>query len=125
MDLTGKIKVVFDEQQFDSGFRKREFVVSTQEQYPQDIKFELINDKIDSVPSMSVGEEVTVHFDIRGNEYKGRYYVNLRAWRVEQGSQAPAAGGAPATGAAAPPPSAPPPSAAPEQTFSEEDDLPF
>ena len=38
MEITGKVKVIMDMQSFDSGFTKREFVVTTKEQYPQDIK---------------------------------------------------------------------------------------
>lgn len=45
LKLSGKIKVIYDLQTWDSGFSKREFVVTTQEQYPQDVKFEAIKDK--------------------------------------------------------------------------------
>ena len=34
---------------------------------------------------MSIGQEVTVHFNLRGNEYNGKYYVNLQAWRLDKG----------------------------------------
>ncbi|NEQ49162.1 MAG: DUF3127 domain-containing protein [Leptolyngbya sp. SIO3F4] len=124
MELNGKVKVILDEQQFDSGFRKKEFVVTTQEQYPQEIKFELVNDRIDQLNGVQAGEAVNVQFDLRGNEYKGRYYVNLRAWRIDrgQGASAPAASGMDQ----APPPSVPPPSAPTSDTFTAgEDDLPF
>lgn len=85
MDVAGKVKVVFDKQTFDSGFEKREFVITTAEQYPQDIKFELYKEKCDLVDSLKENDEVTVHFNIRGNEYNGRYYVNLNAWKIDQG----------------------------------------
>ncbi len=52
MELTGKLKLKFDEQKFDSGFFKREFVVTTQEQYPQDIKFELFKEKCEMISSV-------------------------------------------------------------------------
>ena len=83
MDITGKIKVIFDKQTFDSGFEKREFVITTQEQYPQDVKFELYKEKCDAVNAFKVDDEVTVHFNVRGNEYNGRYYVNLNAWKID------------------------------------------
>ncbi len=98
MDLSGKIKVLMDTQTFNSGFQKREFVVTTQEQYPQDLKFELVQDKVAALDGYAAGDMVKVAFDIRGNEYNGRYYVNLRAWKLEKegsASAAPAAGQAP------------------------------
>lgn len=82
-ELTGKLKVVMDTQSFASGFTKREFVVTTEEQYPQDIKFELIKDKTSLIDSHKPGDQLKVHFNVRGNEYNDRYYVNLQAWRLE------------------------------------------
>ena len=123
MELTGKVKLLFDTQEFASGFKKREFIVTTQEQYPQDVKFEAIKERIDMLDTFSVGDEITVHFNVRGNEYQGKYYVNLQAWRIEKGAgtqqAAPATQAAPAQ--AAPMPSTPP--LAPE--VGDEDDLPF
>jgi len=83
MDITGKIKLINDTQTFDSGFQKREFVVTTNEQYPQDIKLECIKDRISILDAFSVGDTVKVAFNLRGNEYNGRYFVNLQAWRME------------------------------------------
>lgn len=84
MELTGKVKVIMDQQTFDSGFTKREFVVTTQEQYPQDIKLECIKDKCSLLDSLNPGDEVKVQFNLRGNEYQGKYYVNLQAWKVDK-----------------------------------------
>lgn len=83
MELTGKIKLINDVQSFDSGFTKREFVVTTDEQYPQDIKFETIKEKCSMLDNYKTGSLVKVSFNIRGNEYQGRYFVNLQAWRIE------------------------------------------
>ena len=51
MDIEGRIKLIYDTQTFASGFQKREFVITTKEQYPQDVKFELtkeiIGDRVD------------------------------------------------------------------------------
>lgn len=85
-ELNGKIKVINEKQTFASGFEKQEFVVTTQEQYPQDVKFEAIKDKIDMLTGLQAGDEVTVSFNIRGNEYNGKYYVNLQAWRINKGA---------------------------------------
>lgn len=83
-ELEGTIKVIFDEVTFNSGFSKREFVVTTDDdRFPQDIKFECIKDKAALLDDRAAGERVKVTFDIRGNEYKDRYFVNLSAWRIE------------------------------------------
>lgn len=82
-ELSGKIKVIFDQQNFSSGFYKREFVISTPGDYPQDVKFELLKDKVAMLEPFSEGTEVKVMFDIRGNEYNGKYYNNLVAWKIE------------------------------------------
>ena len=83
-EYTGKIKEIFDTQTFPSGFTKREFVITTKdENYPQDIKFEIVKDKCSLLDDFSKGSDVTVSFDIRGNEYKGKYYVNLNCWKLK------------------------------------------
>ena len=125
-EVTGKLKVKMEEQSFSSGFTKREFVLTTEEQYPQDIKFELIKDKTSVIDKFKPNDTIKVSFNLRGNEYNGKYYVNLQAWRVEADENA---------GAPIPPPldpmaepvSAPsvPPSNAGTIDDIGEDDLPF
>ena len=85
MEVSGKIKLIFDEQSFASGFTKREFVITTQEQYPQDLKFECVKDKTAMLNGLQPGADVTVHFNLRGNEYQGKYFVNLQAWKLDKG----------------------------------------
>lgn len=97
-ELNGQIKLISDQQTFPSGFTKREFVVTTDENYPQDVKIECIKDRCSLLDGMAVGDKVSVNFNIRGNEYKDRYYVNLQAWRMskQDADTAPAEGAAPA-----------------------------
>lgn len=98
-ELTGKIKLIQDEQQFNSGFRKREIVVTVEDgKYSQDILLEFLQDKIALLDSFSPGQEVTVSFNIRGREYNGRYFNNLAAWKI---TAAGAAAEAPNAGASA------------------------
>jgi hypothetical protein len=85
MELSGKVKIINPTQTTASGFSKREFVVTTNEQYPQDVKLELIKDKCAALDSYKVGDNVTVGFNIRGNEYQGKYYVSLQAWKINKG----------------------------------------
>lgn len=80
----GVIKHLFDPQTFASGFTKREFVIETENgKYPQLIKFEAIKDKVEQLSQLRVGDAVNVSFDIRGSEYKERFYVQLNAWKIE------------------------------------------
>ena len=82
-ELTGTVKLVMETMKFDSGFSKREFVVRTvDDRYPQDIKLECVKDKAELLRDVKPGQRVTVSFDLRGNESKGRYYVSLSAWRI-------------------------------------------
>lgn len=85
-EIEGTVKVISEVQTFASGFTKREFVVEVEDgKYPQSIKFECVKDKTSLTDGLSVGDPVKVNFDIRGNEYNGKYYVNLNAWKVEKG----------------------------------------
>jgi hypothetical protein len=90
-EATGQIKIIEATQSFPSGFKKREFVITTDsDKYPQDLKFEVVKDGCDKLENFNVGDSVTVAFNLRGNEYKGKYYVGLTAWKVEaNGSQGP------------------------------------
>ena len=88
LKLIGKVKLILDLQSWDSGFTKREFVITTNEQYPQDIKLECIKDKTSLLDGLSEGDDVEVSFNVRGNEYNGKYNVNLQAWRLTKSSGA-------------------------------------
>lgn len=88
-ELTGKVKLIQDPQTFNSGFTKREMVVTVEDgKYPQDINVEFVQDKVALLDSLQVGQDVTVAFDIRGREYNGRYYNNLVGWKIQTGAPA-------------------------------------
>ena len=92
LQVSGKLIVLNETQTFPSGFSKREFVIETPGDYPQAIKLEAVKDKCAALDSIPLGSILAVDFDIRGNEYKGKYYVNLQSWKVEvteRGSGAP------------------------------------
>jgi hypothetical protein len=83
----GKIIVINETETFDSGFMKRAFVIETDEQYPQQVKFEMLKEKTALLDNYKVGDSVEVSFNIRGNEYNGKYYVNLQSWKIQEISQ--------------------------------------
>ncbi|WP_223650064.1 DUF3127 domain-containing protein [Hymenobacter psoromatis] len=97
-DVTGRLHEIFDEQQVSDKFRKREFVLEVQDgQYPEQIKFQLVQDKTALIDPYKMGDEVKVTFNLRGRGFNKNgqmlYFTNLEAWRIE-----PATGGAPAGG---------------------------
>ena len=87
LELKGKVKAIFDKQTFESGFEKREIVITTEEQYPQDIKVEFLKDKCSILDNYKVGDSVTVGINLRGNEYKGNYYVSIVGWRISKAEE--------------------------------------
>ena len=94
MEVIGKIKIIGETQTFGSnGFRKRELVVTTDEQYPQMIMIEFIQDKTDLLNNYSVGQDVKVSINLRGREWinpqgEAKYFNSIQGWRIENLSQA-------------------------------------
>jgi hypothetical protein len=82
-EISGKIKVIMETQTFPSGFSKREFVVTTDDRYPQDVKIDCLKEKASLLDPLNVGDQVKVSFNISGREYNDRYFVNLEAWKIE------------------------------------------
>ena len=81
--IKGAIKLINEVKVISDKFSVREFVITTPDpKYPQDIIFQLTNDKMDIINPYGVGQEVEVSFNLRGREFNGRYYNTLDAWRV-------------------------------------------
>jgi hypothetical protein len=127
MEVAGKIKVINAEQQVSATFRKRELVVTTDEQYPQHIMVEFTQDKCDLLNNYKVGEGVKVSINLRGREWinqqgEAKYFNSIQGWRIERiqdGGSAPTS--APNTAA----PETPVFPVAPSFTEEDHDDLPF
>lgn len=88
MEVVGKIKVVNAEQVVSASFKKRELVVTTDEQYPQHILIEFAQDKCDLLNKYSVGETVKVSINLRGREWvnpqgETKYFNQIQGWRIE------------------------------------------
>lgn len=89
MEVVGKIKLITETQTFGSnGFRKRELVVTTDEQYPQMIMMEFHQDKCDLLNNYSVGQDVKVSINLRGREWinpqgEAKYFNSIVGWRIE------------------------------------------
>ena len=83
LDITGKLLKVFESEQKTESFKAREFVVETAGEYPQFVKFQLTQDRCAIIDNYKEGDDLKVHFDLRGREWQGKYFTNLNAWKVE------------------------------------------
>jgi Domain of unknown function (DUF3127) len=93
MEITGKIKLIDETKTYGAkGFRKREVVIVTSEQYPQSILVEFIQDKCDLLNNYSAGQDVKISINIRGREWTNpqgevKYFNSIQGWRIEALSQ--------------------------------------
>lgn len=89
MEITGKIKQLLPTAVYGSNnFRKREMVVTTDEQYPQMLMIEFIQDKCDLLNNYNVGQDVKVSINLRGREWispegEAKYFNTIQGWRIE------------------------------------------
>jgi len=81
LSVTGNIVVVLNKKQAGQ-YSIQEFVIQTKEEYPQLVKFEVFENRLQILDGLSVGQEVEVLFSLRGREYNGNYYNNIRAWKI-------------------------------------------
>jgi hypothetical protein len=88
MEVHGKIKLVGDIQEITDSFSKRELVIVTQEQYPQTLCVEFVQDKMSLLDDFQEGQEVKIGINLRGREWKNpegkiKYFTSLQGWRIE------------------------------------------
>jgi single-stranded DNA-binding protein len=138
MEVSGRIKVIGETQTFGAnGFRKRELVVETFDQYPQSILIEFVQDNVNVLDQYQLAQEVRVFINIRGREWVNpegvtKYFNSIQGWRMEPYQQAqaqqPQGGGyaqQPQGGGFNAQPAAPQAPTNPVGGESKEDDLPF
>lgn len=95
MEVTGKIQKISDTQTFGAkGFKKREVVVLTSEQYPQPIMVEFVQDKCDLLNNYKVGQDVKISINLRGREWTSpqgevKYFNSVQGWKIEGLSNTP------------------------------------
>ena len=89
MEVQGKVKMIGQTQTFgNNGFRKREIVVTTEEQYPQHIMVEFVQDKTELLNNYQVGQQVKININLRGREWinpqgETKYFNSIQGWRIE------------------------------------------
>ena len=119
-----------------NSWQKQEFVIETIEQYPKKVCANLWGDKLDMLDTVNIGDTVKVSFSIESREFNGKWYTDIKAWKIEPATDAPAqatlAAATPAyqPAAAGPAPAAdtlPPMASDDMDTFTDNggDDLPF
>ncbi len=83
-ELEGILHKVYEVVTKSATFQTREFIVKTDGQYPQFIKFQCTQDRCGIIDGYEEGSTVKVYFDLRGREWNDKYFTNLNAWRVEK-----------------------------------------
>ncbi|MDP9954739.1 translation initiation factor IF-3 [Epilithonimonas hungarica] len=89
MELTGTIKRIGELETFASGFQKIEVVLLTEEQYPQPINIEFLQEKAEILGGYNQGDSVKIGINIRGREWVSpqgevKYFNSITAWRIEK-----------------------------------------
>lgn len=88
MEITGKIKKIYPMQGGTSKstgneWKVMEFVVETEDRYPQSVCLQLMNDNCTRF-DIKEGEKVKIHFDMKVREWEGKAYNTFNAWRVDK-----------------------------------------
>ncbi|MEZ5041152.1 MAG: DUF3127 domain-containing protein [Saprospiraceae bacterium] len=119
-EVLGRLHKKFDTENKTDSFQAREFVIEVESgNYPQFVKFQLVQDRCALLDPHEEGSTIKVHFDLRGREWNGKYFTNLNAWRIDLPEPA---------SATTPPPAADQgsfPSVSDDPGESADDDLPF
>ena len=127
MDLriTGKVTQILEEQSGEGRngtWRKQEFILQTEGDYPKDVCIIQWGDNIDQF-NIQEGERLTAHIDVQSREFKGRWYTDVKAWRIERDNTGAPQGG---VGSGGEPQPAGPSANFPEASGDDfDDDLPF
>jgi hypothetical protein len=87
-EIKGSFVLIRPTQKLSDKFQKREFVIVTEEKYPQHLQFQCVNDKCSILESFTEGQSVIVSYNLRGNKYttntgEVKYFVSLEAWKIE------------------------------------------
>jgi len=89
MEIQGKIKLIKEVQEISPTFKKRELILTTDEQYPQTLSVEFIQDKTDLLNNFEVNQSVKVGINLRGREWENpetkelKYFNSIQGWRID------------------------------------------
>lgn len=97
-EIEGLLHKKYETESKSATFQAREFVIQTDGQYPQYVKFQLTQDKCSLIDSYNEGTKIKVNFDLRGREWNEKFFTNLNAWKVSAAQDVAAAAPPPAAG---------------------------
>ena len=89
MEIQGRIKTIFaTETVGQNGFQKRDLVISTDGQYPQDIIIQFTQSNCALLDNLQVGQMVKIHFNLQGREWTNpqgevKYFNTVLGWKIE------------------------------------------
>lgn len=90
-EIEGRLHKKFETESKTATFQAREFVIEINtNNYVQYIKFQLTQDRCELIDRYNEGDQINVHFDLRGREWNEKYFTNLNAWKIEQAGSAEA-----------------------------------
>ncbi|MCB2219544.1 MAG: DUF3127 domain-containing protein [Bacteroidetes bacterium] len=91
MEITGKIIQILPEETGEGRngpWKKQNFILETQEQYPKKVCITVWGDKID-LNSFGENSMVTASINIESREYNSRWYTDVKAWRIVNAQESP------------------------------------
>ena len=89
MEIQGQIKVIFaTETVGQNGFQKRDLVITTDGQYPQDIIIQFAQGNCALLDNLRIGQIVKIHFNLQGREWISqqgdiKYFNTVVGWKIE------------------------------------------
>jgi Domain of unknown function (DUF3127) len=129
LELIGTLTNVLPEQsgQGKNGtWVKQEFVIETHDTYPKKICITAWGNQTNELKQFAIGDVLKASVNIESREYNGKWYTDIKAWRIELSSGGAAAEASqPSSQPAASAPSRRLPEPPPLTNFEEGDDLPF
>jgi len=93
LELSGKVFALLQEQSGEGKngrWVKQDFVIETADQFPKKVCFSSWGDKVAELKQLKSGDEVTISFNPESREFNGKWYTDLRAWKISKTSAATA-----------------------------------
>jgi len=87
MKVQGTITEIFDTQEVSDKFKKREVVIKTDDQYPQELLIQFTQTKCDALNAYNVGDSVTIDINLRGRRWTNKegvdkFFNTIEGWRI-------------------------------------------
>jgi hypothetical protein len=87
IQVTGEVTFIGEVEKISDKFTKQTIAIKTNDDYPQEFGIDFVNDKVKLVESLKVKDGVTVSVNLRGREWRGKYFTSLNGWRIESGGK--------------------------------------